>query len=143
MVADPTRIAEFSPENIGAVTPGTGPLSVGDRFTGHNRRGPGRWSTQCEVIASEPGVRFAFTVDRFGGPARSVPVTIATWDYRFEPVEGGTRVTEIWTDGRGWPDVLTYPFDWLATGGSTFAEFQRTNIRRTLDRLRDQVAARA
>jgi hypothetical protein len=44
-------------------------------------------------------------------------------------------VTETWTDDRRWPDALVRAFDTVATG-TTFAAFQRGNIRRTLDRLK-------
>ena len=56
---------------------------------------------------------------------------IARWDYTFEPVDGGTRVTETWTDGRrGWPDWAAAAFDKAATGGRLFSDFQRRNIAR-------------
>lgn len=66
MVADPTRIPDFSPENQGADTNRDGPLDVGDRFVGHNTRGPVAWPTACEVIASQSGERFAFSVQGWG-----------------------------------------------------------------------------
>jgi hypothetical protein len=73
-----------------------------------------------------------------GTPWLTAPV--ARWEYRFEAVEGGTRVTETWTDDRrAWPDVVAAVFDRIATGGSTFAAFQERNIRRTLDRLKADV----
>ena len=76
---------------------------VGMRFVGDNKRGPVRWQTECVVTAAEPGRRFAFDVERYGFGRFMVPVRIATWAYDFEPVDGGTRVTETWTDGRtGW-----------------------------------------
>lgn len=88
MVADVTRIGEWSPEAVGAewIDGATGP-AVGARFRGHNRRGKTRWSTTCEVIECEPGSRFAFATK---GAAK--PETI--WRYEFEPLAAGTRVTE-------------------------------------------------
>ena len=71
-----------------------------------------------------------------------LPAPIATWEYRFEQVGAVTRVTETWTDDRrSWPDVVANSFDAVATGGKTFAEFQRGNIRRTLDRLKRETEA--
>ncbi|NEE48629.1 SRPBCC family protein, partial [Streptomyces sp. SID8455] len=57
-----------------------------------------------------------------------------------EAVDGGTRVTETWTDDRrSWPDFVANAFDRVATGGKTFAQFQRGNIRTTLKRLKAAV----
>ncbi len=134
LVADPTQMPRWSPENTGADTGVAGrPLEVGEVFAGSNRRGRARWSTECVVTAAEPGRRFAFQVRKIGARTPLVPGRIASWEYTFEQVEGGARVTETWTDERrGWPDPVAAVFDRLATGGRTFADFQRGNIRRTL-----------
>lgn len=136
-VADPTRTSEYSPENTGATTPHPGPLAVGERFVGTNKRGAIRWATGCKVTASEAGRAFAFTVDRYGIEAVRFPTAIASWSYTFEETDDHrTRVTETWTDDRRlWPDAVADRFDRLATGGKTFADFQRDNIRRSLDTL--------
>ena len=66
------------------------------------------------------------------------PVSVASWDYRFEAVDGGTRVTETWIDDRShWPDWFTAGFDRVATGKASFAEFQRGNIARSLAGLKE------
>lgn len=135
LVADPSRIPEFSPENLGAATPRPGPLEAGDEFVGHNRRGPVRWSTTVEVLESVPGERFTFRAKAWGSARWRVPVRIATWSYTFEEIDGGTRVVETWHDDRDWSDGRARRFDKLVTGGRTFAEFQEWNIRRSLDRL--------
>jgi len=63
---------------------------------------------------------------------------IATWEYRFKEVDGGTRVTEQWTDDRGgsrfgrWSRRL----DRIFTGGLTFPELTARNINTTLARLK-------
>lgn len=75
-------------------------------------------------------------------PAARLPGAIATWEYRFEEVDGATLVTETWTDDRrGWPDFLANAFDRAATRGHTFADFQRGNIRTTLQRLKAALEA--
>ena len=113
------------------------PLTVGEVFDGTNKRGRARWSTECVVTASEPGRTFAFKVRKIGPSSPIIRGRIATWTYDFEPVDGGTQVTETWTDGRkGWPDWLAGGFDKVVTGGKAFADFQRLNIRRTLDRMK-------
>lgn len=137
-VADPSRMGRWSPENLGTAAPSRGPLTVGDEFVGRNRRGPGRWSTACTVIIAEPGMAFAFRVHRIGLCRPLLRGEIATWTYTFEPVgEGRTLVTETWQDDRtGWSDAWASRFDKLVTRGSTFAQFQAGNIRRTLARLK-------
>ena len=133
-VADPSQMPRWSPENVAGAVPAPGtPLSVGDTFVGINRRGPARWSTRCVVTTADPGREFAFQVRQIGLRNPRVAGRIATWTYTFEPVSGGTRVTETWTDlRRSWPDWAAAIFDKTATGGRLFADFQRRNIKRTL-----------
>lgn len=91
VISDVTRLGEFSPECYACEWNGdvTEP-AVGATFTGHNRRGERRWSTVCEVTAAEPGRRFAFEV----GPPPPENQKYTCWTYTFEPVNGGTKVTE-------------------------------------------------
>ena len=138
LVADPSQMPRWSPENTGADVPDPGsPATVGTIFVGTNKRGFARWQTRCRVTASDPGERFTFDVFQFGLRVLLLKVRIATWDYAFEAVEGGTKVTETWTDGRrGWPDAMANTFDKVATGGRSFADFQRRNIAKTLANLK-------
>ena len=137
-VADPTQMPRWSPENTGARTPAEArPLTEGEVFDGTNRRGRARWTTECVVTAAEPGRRFAFDVRKIGPRTPFIPGSIATWEYTFEATDGGTLVTETWTDGRrGWPDWAAAIFDKAATGGRLFADYQRGNIKRTLARMK-------
>ncbi|ORT56414.1 SRPBCC family protein [Streptomyces sp. CB03238] len=138
-LSDPTAMGRWSPENRGATVRGERRGAyVGMVFEGRNKRGPFAWVTRCTVTAADPGERFAFRVHAIGARRPWLPGAIATWEYRFEPVEGGaTRVTEIWTDDRrAWPDAVAGAFDRIATRGRTFADFQRGNIRTTLERLK-------
>jgi uncharacterized protein YndB with AHSA1/START domain len=143
-VADPAQMRRWSPENTGATTHAGGrPLQVGESFNGTNRRGRVRWVTECVVTASEPGLRFAFDVRKIGARAPVLRGQIANWAYDFEGVDGGTRVTETWTDGRTtWPDWVAAAFDRSVTGGKLFAEFQRRNIRRTLATMKAEFERR-
>jgi uncharacterized protein YndB with AHSA1/START domain len=88
MVADVTRMPEWSPETVRCewADGATGP-AIGARFKGSNRLGPMRWTTKPKVVACEPGRVFAFCTMPLGHK-------VTTWTYTFEPVEGGTRVTE-------------------------------------------------
>lgn len=88
LLTDVTRMGEWSPENERGewLDGATGP-AVGARFKGYNRRGRAKWSTTCEVTEAAPPRSFAFVT---GSPAK--PAT--WWRYRFEPVDGGTCITE-------------------------------------------------
>ncbi len=138
LVADPSQMPRWSPENVAGDVPEPGtPATVGTEFVGANQRGRARWRTRCRVTASDPGERFCFDVFQFGLGTPIFPVRIATWNYAFEAVDGGTRVTETWTDARRrWPDAMANTFDKMATGGRTFADFQRRNIAKTLANLK-------
>lgn len=86
MVSDITRMGEWSPVcTAGWWDEGDGPR-VGAWFTGHNETPERTWETRSVVVAAERGREFAFVV---GG-------TWIRWGYTFEPVEGGTEVTESW-----------------------------------------------
>jgi hypothetical protein len=97
LVSDLPRMGSWSPECTGVTwrgdvrTPG-----VGARFVGHNRSGRLRWSTFGQIVAAEPGRRFAFEVT-LG------PVKVARWEYVFEGNASGCTVTEQWTDRRPAP----------------------------------------
>ncbi|MDN5686029.1 MAG: SRPBCC family protein [Brachybacterium sp.] len=140
-IADPSQMGRWSPENMGATVPRPGtPATVGTTFVGSNRRGRARWVTSCSVTEAAPGERFAFDVTAIGPRKPLIKGGIATWTYTFEPVDGGTRVTEMWTDRRTrWPDALAARFDRLVTGGQLFADFQGGNIARTLAALKADV----
>ncbi|MCX5387265.1 SRPBCC family protein [Streptomyces sp. NBC_00083] len=140
-VSRPSDMGRWSPENLGtAGATGEGAAAVGTVFVGRNKRGAFRWVTKCTVTAADPGRRFAFRVHAIGLSRPRVRGPIATWEYRFEPVEGGTRVTETWTDDRRkWPDFVANVFDRVATSGSTFAAFQARNISTTLRNLKREL----
>ncbi len=140
LVSAPDQYHRWSPENTGADRSGS--LAVGDRFIGTNRRFGFGWITESVVIAAEPGVRFAFRVERWGIQRRTIRVRVATWEYALSAAdENGTEVTETWSDDRRMPEWFVKVFDRLATRGQMFHEFQTENIRRSLARLRDVVQA--
>ena len=91
LVAELPRMGEWSPEcqSVEWVDGTTGP-AVGAVFVGHNRGGPRglfKWSRRGRVLAAETGREFAFVTEEGGRESTE-------WRYRFEPVDGGTRVTE-------------------------------------------------
>ena len=141
LISDPTRMGTWSPENRGATVLNPAPdraAFVGMTFEGRNKRGRATWVTRCTVTAADPGQRFAFTVHTIGVKKPRIRGSNASWEYRFEPTTAGTtRVTETWNDDRtSWPDPLVAVFDRIVTSGKTFPEFQRVNIRKTLDALK-------
>jgi hypothetical protein len=141
-VSDVRQMGRWSPENRGAVIKGeefTG-AHVGMRFVGDNKRGSARWKTECVVTTADAGARFSFDVVKYGFGTILIPIRIATWTYDFAPIVGGTKVTETWADGRTrWPDFTTRIFDPVATRKPSFAEFQKTNIERTLANLKREL----
>jgi hypothetical protein len=91
LVADLPRMGEWSPECERVEwSYGTSRATEGAEFVGHNRGGPFkrfRWSRHGRVLTADRGREFAFITDE--GAREST-----LWRYQFEPVAGGTRVTE-------------------------------------------------
>src|SRR3954451_6591568 len=94
LVAEVTRMPEWSPENERAVwlRGATGPTK-GAKFQGTNRNGSRQWKTVATVTELEPGRRFVFRV-------KAGPFKVAEWAYAFETTGAGCVVTESWTDQR-------------------------------------------
>lgn len=86
MIADVTRMGDWSPICKACWWDEDNGPTVGSWFTGRNELPERTWETRSQVVTAEPGVEFAWAVG--GANTR--------WGYTFEPVEGGTRVTESW-----------------------------------------------
>lgn len=133
LLSDLPRMGEWSPENTGGkwVRGATGP-AAGARFVGSNRNGKKKWTTTCTISDCDSPRVFAFDV--------SVgPVKVARWEYRIEPLEsGGSRVTETWTDRRGW---LAKKLGGPASGVNDRANYNRKGMEETLRRLGDAATA--
>jgi uncharacterized protein YndB with AHSA1/START domain len=127
MVADVTRMHEWSPENESAVwlQGATGP-APGARFRGVNRNGRKKWNTVSTVVEAVPGQRFSFRVTAKG-------FRVSEWSYEFEPTPVGCRVTERWTDERG---ALVTTAGRVASGVADRATHNRAGMESTLDRLK-------
>jgi Polyketide cyclase / dehydrase and lipid transport len=135
LVADVTRIGEFSPETFEAEwLPGPDGPGAGARFRGHvkrNGRGPVYWTT-CTVTASEPGREFAFSV---ASPRGQI---LNTWRYEFVPRDGGTDVTESFA----LPSMLVTRLYWLLAGRAR-GRANLAGMRATLARIKTAAEATA
>jgi len=86
LVSDVTRTGEWSPVCRACWWEEGRPGEVGSWFRGRNETPERTWETRSEVVAATPGREFSFVV---GG-------SLVRWAYTFEPVDGGTRLTESW-----------------------------------------------
>ncbi len=96
LISDVTRMPEWSPEITQCVwvKGATGP-AVGAKFKGSNETPGHSWNTLCTITDCEPGAIFAFESTGAG-------MRVARWEYVIESTDEGCRVTENWTDQRGW-----------------------------------------
>jgi len=125
-IADVTRMGEWSEEcHTCEWHDGFDGPVVGATFDGHNRHGEHEWTSQGKVVEADPGRSFAFEVSMFD-------FHYATWGYRIEPIDGGSRVTEWSEDLR--PES-TLEFSKQTSGVEDRAERNRQTISGTLDRL--------
>ena len=126
LVADVTRMCEFSPENTrcewigGAKEP-----VVGAKFRGTNENGKKKWKTVATVVDAQPGRSFAFEV-------KAGPLGVARWEYQFDPTDTGCRVTETWTDQRGF---VVRTLGGPVSGVADRAAHNRSGMETTLERL--------
>lgn len=128
MIADVTRMGEWSPICKACWwDEGQGP-EVGSWFTGRNELPDRTWETRSQIVAAEPGVEFAWAV---GGDN-------VRWGYEFVAVDGGTQVTESW-------EVLPAGVAWFHERFGEDADNQldiradlaRTGIPQTLQAIKD------
>ena len=128
IVADVPRTPGLSSEVVRCswLDGATGP-AVGARFTAVNKAGRMRWSNRPVVIAAEPGREFAFArTELLGGTM--------IWRYLFDPVDGGTRVTESYQVIRPVP-LLGWFLISIVSGLPDRRADLRRGMTETLDRL--------
>jgi hypothetical protein len=86
MVTDVTRMGEWSPVCTTCWWDEGASPEVGAWFSGRNVDGDATWETRSQIVVADRGKEFAYLV---GG-------SLVRWGYAFEPVEGGTKLTESW-----------------------------------------------
>ncbi|NOX29112.1 MAG: SRPBCC family protein [Actinobacteria bacterium] len=89
LVADVSRIGEWSTEAVGAEWLDGATGKKGDWFRGHNVLGEDEWSRDCQMARADRGHDFTFVV---GG----VEDNCTWWSYEMEAIDSGTRLTERW-----------------------------------------------
>lgn len=133
LVADVTKMPTFSPELVECHwLNGATEAAVGARFAARNKvtRGPS-WVNKPVITALEPGQAISWArTEPFGGTVE--------WSYRFDPADGGTRVTEAYR--------VTKPIGrigWLIIGTMSATKDRRgqlrTGMEQTLQRLKAAV----
>ena len=132
MVADMPRMGEWSNEcqQVEWLDGATGPVE-GARFVGYNKTGPRgliKWSRKGRVLTADPGREFAFATEEGGKEG-------VVWRYRFEPVDGGTRVTESYEVHKipTWARILDIPTNRVRQ--------LRESMRHTLEHLKSAAEA--
>lgn len=90
VVSDPRSQPAFSNELQAVRLLDDGPIGLGSRFEGDQRRGEREWTTVATVSAFEPERVFAWTVPSQGEAAAPV----STWTISLTPVDGGTRLAQ-------------------------------------------------
>jgi hypothetical protein len=125
-IADPTRVATWSPEARAAHVDVAGALAVGARFTGSNQNGPLRWTTSCVVVESVQGAAFAFDVSYLG-------MAVARWRYEITGTAVGCEVEEQWWDRRG---PVMKAIGLIGTGVADRVAHNRRTMTKTLAALK-------
>lgn len=130
LVSDVPRMGEWSPECRGCrwVGGATRPVA-GARFTGTNRRGLVRWTTELQVLTADRGREFTF------GKLRN---DRAKWTYRFEPDGGGTTVTESFELLADLPRRIAFIERWFIGIKDRRSDLEN-GMRVTLQRLKNTV----
>lgn len=126
VISDLPNMGALSPEATGGEwVKGDGP-AVGSVFKGTNASGSKSWSTKATVTRSAPGRGFEIHVKAFGQP-------VADWAYDLSPApEGGTVVTESWTDRRS---KVFAKVGGVATGVADREAFAGESMEKTLEAL--------
>jgi hypothetical protein len=89
LISEVSRIGEWSPNADAVHYDETAGARVGAWFSGRNRKAGKEWITRSQIVAAEPGRRFAFAV---GGAQDG----IVQWEWTFTAKASGTIVEQSW-----------------------------------------------
>ena len=132
LVADPMRMAEWSPECIRCRwIGGTQQAAVGARFRGTSRNGRRRWSTTSTIADMRRGELFAWEVTYFRQ-------AVARWEYRIEPQPDGVELVETVEDRRG---LLLRVVSPIITGSPDRAKRNADTMESTLQAVKEAAEA--
>ena len=106
LIADLTRMGEWSPENRGGEWLDGGGGAVGDRFNGHNKIGDREWSVVAQVTEADRPSLFQFVTGDPDSP-------FVRWSYRLDG-SAPTTVTEVWDVEQLPPTLVTRTPEQLA-----------------------------
>lgn len=128
VVADVTRMSEWSPECRRIVVLGSPKQGLGTTLLGLNRRGWAMWPTTSKVVRYEPGKAVAWKTRESG----------ATWTYELAPTASGTTTL---TGRRDLPSysVGTKVMAPLIGGAQGHDSELAAGIRTTLERIKTTV----
>ena len=134
LVADPIRMAEWSPECDRCRWLGDARRAqVGARFRGTSRNGWRRWTTTSTIAEMREDELFAWEVTYFGQ-------AVARWEYRLEPAGDAVRLTEAVHDRRGRVLRAVSP---LITGSSDRDRRNADTMNSTLEAIKATAEAQA
>jgi uncharacterized protein YndB with AHSA1/START domain len=133
LVSDLPSMGRWSPECyrcdwVGGATA----AAPGVRFTGRNRIGQRRWSTQGTVVVADPGRELSFDVHYLGLP-------VSRWTYRIAPHSGGgVTLHESTEDRRGAVMRFLGKALLLGTPGADRTRRNQDTMAVTVQRIKDE-----
>lgn len=135
-LADVSRMPGWSPELQSVRVPHPGPLVVGDKFSGTNKKGLQIWRTTSKVSVAEPPKVFEIKVTGVGFP-------VSLWRYEVEPEGTGSKVTMTWVDERSGPRGQAMRVMGLIASGVWNRDKHNSNgMQVTLEALKQELESR-
>lgn len=119
-------MGEWSPECVGGEWASGEPGTTGATFKGHNQVRDNAWTTECEVVAAEPGRRFAWAVLGAPRPDNSV------WSFEIEPDDAGCELIQRFRMQEPTHQLLSIRDSLPAEKAATFLEFRRSHLQQAM-----------
>lgn len=122
LVADPERMAQWSPQVESVRVKGDGAVGVGTRFTNRNRDGELVWVTHGEVVRYEAGREIAFRIDE----------NWVTWSTLVEATEAGTLLRQRRETSEGISPLSQELADGFYGGVEAYGQVMLAGMQQTL-----------